>query len=84
MCQVIIVAVHAQGSRGEEIVVGAICVLLGSLLLFFHRRLRTQYQAMTRDNSPVVFVSTYLVPTVFVVVGVAAIVVGGAAIARGA
>jgi membrane associated rhomboid family serine protease len=76
MLRAINVAARSRTSGAEEVVFGALFALMGSTLLFFHRRLRVLYRAMTRDHSPVVFLSAYLVPTVFVIAGTVMIVFG--------
>ena len=74
MLRAINVAARSRTSGAEEVVFGALFALMGSTLLFFHRRLRVLYQGFSR--APVVFLSAYLAPTVFVIAGTLMIVFG--------
>ena len=67
------VAIHHDTSVGPKVFGGLVLLVAGSLLLVFRRRLRALNSSLTR-NEALVLLSTYLIPALFVVVGVVLLV----------
>jgi hypothetical protein len=63
-------------SDGDMIRVGSLFVVLGGVLLVFGRFLANQYRGMRRTSEFLSIFSAYVVPAIFVVVGLG-VIIGG-------